>query len=347
MTDKISVLIVDDDEPTAKMLERSLTKEGYVCLVAYNAMQALKLCEQRHFDVIVTDVKMPGKDGISLTRDIKMKYASDVIVISGYIEREDFSFVIGSGASDFIEKPVNLQELKIRIEQVVRERKTLWKMKQAQQELRNLSAYIQNIRENEKVRFARALHDEFGQALVLLTIEINGLKEKLQHVTKPVQETIESLLDVIDGLAKKTNDMISELRLPLLDDLGLISAIKWEANRFKDKTGIKCEFYTNIIESEGKKIDDTISTALYRIVQESLLNVFRHANATAVRINLDERDGILSLAVEDNGKGMEHKNVSDSRSFGIIGMRERTYNLGGTFEIESTSDRGTTVKVAF
>ena len=137
MTDKIGVLIVDDNVQLAKMLDQSLTGEGYDCSVANNAMEALELCEKRHFDIVITDVKMPGEDGLSLTRDIKMKYNTDVIVISGHIEREDFSSIIDMGASDFIEKPLNLKELKIRIERVIRERKSLEELEQHRKNLKN------------------------------------------------------------------------------------------------------------------------------------------------------------------------------------------------------------------
>ena len=344
MTDKISVLIVDDDEPTAKMLERSLTKEGYVCLVAYNAMQALKLCEQRHFDLVITDVKMPDKDGIALTRHIKMKYDTDVIVISGYVEREKYSFVIDAGASDFIEKPINSQELKTRLARVIRERKTICKLKETQDELRNLSAYLQSVREQERKAVAREIHDELGQALTGLKMDLAWLEKRVTQDPGAAMKKIKTMEKLLGQSILLTKSIITRLRPGMLDDLGLIAAAEWEVNEFSNRTGLACDLYLDV---DDKSIDIDLRVAVFRVLQECLTNIARHANAAMVRIQLEINAEILVLTIEDDGVGITPEQISSSKSFGLMGMRERAHQFNGDFTISGVKEKGTTVKITF
>jgi signal transduction histidine kinase len=135
---------------------------------------------------------------------------------------------------------------------------------------------------------------------------------------------------------------LTELRPGLLDDLGLVAAIEWQAEEFQKRTGIKCEA---TLDPEEIILDQDRSTAISRILQETLTNVSRHANATKVKVNLRKKAGKLILKVNDNGKGITEKQISDPKSFGLIGIRERVHLFGGEVKISGIRDKGTTVTV--
>ena len=345
MADNINILIVDDDAQMAKLIAQGLGRQGYACSIAHDAQKALEICEQRRFELVITDVRMPGIDGLALTKVIREKYDADVIVISGYLERADFNAIMESGASDFIEKPVNLGELQFRIRRVIRERNTLRDVEQAQNKFRNLSLRTEDIREKEKALLAGEIHDEFGQTLVALKFDLTWIKKKLTNPPRSISEKIESVLDLVDNLGKKTKDVITELRPAVLDHFGLCSAIEWQRDYFENKTGMKCALDIRI-KSREEDFGNAIATALFRILQESLSNVVRHANASAVKISLEESNGILFFIIEDNGKGFQFENNSDTRSFGLMGMDERAQSLGGKCDIVGTPGHGTRVKVS-
>ncbi len=143
-------------------------------------------------------------------------------------------------------------------------------------------------------------------------------------------------------IIKAVQRISTELRPGILDDLGLIPAIEWQAQEFEDRTNIKCEITT---DCEDIDLDQDRSTSLFRIFQEALTNVARHANATKIKVSLKERPGKLLLKIEDNGRGIAEEQISDPKSFGLIGMRERIYPWEGEVQIEGFSNKGTTLTV--
>ena len=336
------ILIVDDDVPTVKMLDRYLTDEGYDCSTAYNATGALKLCAQSLFDVVVTDVNMPGQDGLTLTREIKKKYDSDVIVISGYAKREDFSLVIDCGASDFIEKPINLHELKIRIEQIIRERQTIAQLNAAQDQLRNLSAYLQLTREREKKEVATEIHDELGQNLVALKMDLAFLKNRIPPDSEAAFQKIESMEELLGHNIKLTKKLISKLRPFMLEDLGLGAVLEWELYEFKDSTGIDGDLSVDLEETN---IDDEFCVEVFRIFQTILANINRHAEATTVNVNLTAKDYRLVLSVQYNGLDIMTTPIARSNSLDLMEMQERIRWLDGEFAISGAADQEMQVKV--
>ncbi|MBM4331874.1 MAG: sensor histidine kinase [Deltaproteobacteria bacterium] len=146
----------------------------------------------------------------------------------------------------------------------------------------------------------------------------------------------------IDATIQSVRRISSELRPGILDDLGLIAAIEWQAKDFQDRSGIKCEFKSNFEEID---LDRNLSTAVFRIFQETLTNVIRHAKATRVRTTLVKKNKQLELKVEDNGKGIAKNKISDSKSLGLAGMRERVLLWGGQIDINGIRGQGTTVQV--
>lgn len=210
------------------------------------------------------------------------------------------------------------------------------------EKLRNLAGHLQSIREEERTCIAREIHDELGQALTALKMDTSWLSSRLAKDEKSLFEKTRSMLDLIDMTIKTVKRMSTELRPGLLDDLGLAAAIEWQAEEFQNRTGCKCEV---IIDPDDIALDDDRSTAIFRIFQEALTNVARHADATMVKVSLIEKAGKLVLEVRDNGCGITQEQISDPRSFGLIGIRERVHPWRGEVKMEGVRNKGTAVTV--
>ena len=208
-------------------------------------------------------------------------------------------------------------------------------------QLRALTARVQNAREEERKRVAREIHDELGQALTAIKIDLSSL---VHDFPPEAQETkrIESISNVVDQTIKSVRRISTELRPGILDDMGLIAAVEWAAEEFEARTGTRCRL--ELLENDNS-IDPDRATAIFRILQETLTNVARHANAASVYVRLFKEGGNVVLEVHDDGRGATEEQLSASGSLGIRGMRERALLLGGELAIRGISSQGTTVLV--
>jgi PAS domain S-box-containing protein len=214
------------------------------------------------------------------------------------------------------------------------------KIKQRTDQLRNLASKLQSIREEERKMISREIHDELGQMLTVLKIQISLLSNKIPD-TDTIQIKFKSVEKLIDNSIEAVQKISSKLRPGLLDELGLIPAIEWQVQDFMEKTGIDCECN---LPKEELFLDQDKSTALFRIFQESIINTARHANASKISIILREVNNELVLEIKDNGKGITLNQISDPKSLGLLGMKERALILGGSVEIKSSMNNGTIVK---
>jgi signal transduction histidine kinase len=215
-------------------------------------------------------------------------------------------------------------------------------LKSSRNQLRALAAYLLSVRENERAVIARELHDEFGQGLTSLHLGLAWISRKLTPGQQPLQKKIKSLSAATTSLLRSVKNLSTELRPGALDELGLVKTLKSEAREFERHTGIKCRFRTNI----GRvKFDRPGAVAIFRIAQAALTNVARHAHASRALVVLRKRKNGLTLAVMDNGKGINRKLIDSQNSLGISGMRERALALGGTLTISSSRNKGTTLRV--
>jgi signal transduction histidine kinase len=214
-------------------------------------------------------------------------------------------------------------------------------VKSSRERLRNLSAHLQTVREEERKGIAREIHDELGQSLTTLKLNLALLKERIGTNDSDSIRQITSMVEMIDTTIKSVKRMITALRPRLLDDLGLSAAIEWQAGEFQERTGIACE----MLIPDHIEIDSDRSTAIFRILQETLTNILRHAEAKRVTVHLSEREGVLELRVSDNGRGITEEQLNDPRSFGLIGIRERAYYWGGTVEMQGVQNEGTVIVV--
>ncbi|WP_175918689.1 PAS domain S-box protein [Burkholderia pyrrocinia] len=223
-------------------------------------------------------------------------------------------------------------------------------LKQSREELRELSANLQNVREEEKTRIARELHDDLGQQLTALKMDLSVVEQQLRVPDRAQPDVgtlshLQGMRRLIDATVASVRRIAADLRPVMLDDLGLVPAIEWLANDFTNRYGIDVERH---IETGGLTFTSTGATTLFRIVQEALTNVARHADATRVALRLDIEDGFCVLRVADNGRGAAPGGtVHEDKSFGLIGIRERAHMLGGTVTIDTALARGFSITVAF
>jgi PAS domain S-box-containing protein len=211
-----------------------------------------------------------------------------------------------------------------------------------QKELRELSARVLEAREEEKTRIARELHDELGQLLTALKMDLAAMREKIAD--GELLEKARQMGAMLDQTVTATRRISADLRPLMLDDLGLSDAAGWLAQDFAKRSGIACD--TRIAPPEAlQEVPKNVSTALYRALQESLTNIVRHAGATSVWVLLEARDGVLHLEVEDDGRGIGPGDLAKSRSLGLKGMRERFAYLGGALEIAAAARGGTRLRI--
>jgi len=216
-------------------------------------------------------------------------------------------------------------------------------LQNSREQLRNLSTYLESVREQERTVIAREIHDELAQALTAFKMDLSWLDNRLPQDQKPLSAKTKSMHSLIDTTIKTVKRISAELRPGILDDLGLVAAIEWQAEEFQDRTGIPCHVTSDFVDMV---VDHDRSTAIFRIFQETLTNVARHARATRVRVSLKEKKGVLTLSVRDNGIGITEKQIADSKAFGLIGMRERVHPWGGKVSIKGEGGKGTRVNVS-
>ncbi|MBA4313141.1 MAG: hypothetical protein C0417_10990 [Chlorobiaceae bacterium] len=220
-------------------------------------------------------------------------------------------------------------------------------IEESRDQLRTLAIHLQSVREEERTRIAREIHDELGQLLTVMKMDIALLSKKIKSHSENTfsNEAIQSL-QTMSGLADSTIQSVrriaTQLRPEILDELGLREAIEWETELFQQRTKILSKFNS---PKEFILLDTDRATALFRIFQETLTNVARHSGATRVDVTIDLFDSELILLVSDNGKGITQQEATGSKSLGLLGMRERAQVFGGAVEVSGIAGKGTTVKV--
>ncbi|MGE5683081.1 MAG: PAS domain S-box protein [Bacillota bacterium] len=277
----------------------------------------------------------------------------DQITLGTPLEPYEFSAVFPGGREAIVQAnsvqiiyegaPAVLTLLKDVTEQKIAERK----LKASSQELRQLAAHLQAAREEERTYIAREIHDELGQCLTGMKIDASFLEDLINDQVEEksaaaLLEKVHSLSGLIDTTVKSVRKIASELRPAILDSMGLSAAIEWLTDDFQNRIGIPCEAFVTV---QDIKLDKEKSTAVFRILQESLTNIMRHANASRVTVSFIEEDCNYIMEIKDNGKGITEEDFKKAKSFGLLGMKERAILFGGTTDINSIPGRGTTITV--
>jgi PAS domain S-box-containing protein len=207
------------------------------------------------------------------------------------------------------------------------------------EQLRALAARLQSVREEERKRVAREIHDQLGQVLTAIKIDLSAV---FRDLPADQSNATSFILKLVDETIQSVRRISTELRPGILDDLGLVEAVEWAGEDFEARTGTKCRLD---LPEDDISIDPEQATAVFRIFQETLTNVARHAHASEIEVRLAKDDRDLTLEVHDNGGGIPEDKLSNDESLGILGMRERALLLGGELTIGGAPGEGTTVRV--
>lgn len=238
-----------------------------------------------------------------------------------------------------------LQEEIERHEHELAERRNIEEaLRRSQATLRELAAYQERIREDERKRIAREIHDELGQNLLALRLDIAALHARAGDRHPQLRERAGTALEYLDTTLKSIRTIMNNLR-PSVLDLGLPAAIEWQVGQFERRSGVQCELRMSD-EAEGHAVPDEQAIAVFRILQESLNNIARHARATRVEVEMRIDSQRLTMAIQDNGVGMYPGDRRKVRRFGLVGIEERVTILGGDLAIDSSPGQGTVVRLS-
>jgi signal transduction histidine kinase len=355
MSQPLNTLIVEDSADDLLFVVRSLKQGGYAVNyqrvdteAGFNAALA-----EGGWDLIIADYNLPQ---FSALKALHLLHESGrdlpFIIVSGAIGEEVAVAAMKLGAHDYLLKsslarlaPAVAREL--REAQVRRERRAAAEdLLESREQLRALAAHLQSVREEERKRITREIHDELGQSLTGFKMDLAWIRNRIQNRDaaanrQPVIDKIGVMGALLDETAGLVRRLCAELRPGILDDLGLTAALEWQAQEYQNRTGIPCHVWIGV---EDLNVDGERATALFRIFQEVLTNVARHARATRVEARLEISGGNILLEVKDNGKGIKDCEKSGKKSLGLVGMRERALILGGALEINGAPGKGTTVR---
>jgi len=359
---KASILLVDDNPRNLLALQELLGDLGHHLVPAKSGGEALRQCLQHDFALILLDVLMPDMDGFevaNLIRDRARSRHTPIIFLTGAYEDAPSMFRgYEAGAVDYIIKPLNPDVLRSKVSvfielfnknavltREIAERKQVEaQLRDSEERLRALTARLQSVREEERTTISRETHDELGQALTALKMDLTWIAERVKADGKSVATKLKSMFELIDDTIRSVRRIASGLRPEILDEAeGLATAIGWQAKDFQARTGIRCKIN---LPSEIPALDQERTTAAFRIFQEMLTNVARHAQATRVDIAMTIDSQSLMLEVQDNGKGIGDAAMRGPKSLGLLGMRERAALLGGDFRITGAPGEGTKVTVS-
>ncbi len=337
------ILLVDDEPKSLFALQELLSGLGQNLMIAQSGEEALRLALKNDFAVILLDVRMPGIDGFETARLIRSRERSKLtpIIFLTAAADEMSSMFRGYevGAVDYLQKPVVPEILKSKVAVFVELHRKTERLRESEEKLRRLAAHLISVREEERAHIAREIHDELGQVLTGLKMEVTWLAKRLRE--KPLIEKTDSMCKLIDTTVQTVRKIATGLRPEMLDDMGLIAAVGWQAKEFQKRTGIRCRAKL----PPEVKIDIDVSTTMFRIFQEILTNVARHSRATRVDIELSLNEERVALEVVDNGVGIADADLGGKKSLGLLGMHERALLFGGEVKITGTPGHGTRVSV--
>lgn len=216
-------------------------------------------------------------------------------------------------------------------------------IKQTSEKLRQLTAHLQRVREDERKRIGREIHDELGQQLTAIKMDVAWIDKKTPDETTVIKNKLKNIITLLDGSNQSIRRILSELRPGILDDNGLLEALEWLNRQFTTQTGVAVEFETTETEL---KLPEPVATCIYRIYQEAFTNITRYAHASKVATSLDIINDEILVTIEDDGKGFDAVAAQSKISFGILGMKERILSLNGTFQLISVIGKGTKIAIA-
>ena len=355
MGEQTSTILVIDDEPFIHLtLGALLAGSDYHVEFARHGRLGLEMARQIHPDLILLDVLIPEMDGFEVCERLRADpelAEVPIFMLTALDDRQSRLMGLSVGADDFITKPVDDLELRIRLNvlkgvnryrHLREERQNLTKTMQElilkNNQLTQLSRQMLAVQETLSRNLALELHDEIGQL-------ITGLKLILEQPAQDNPTQLEQARAVTDDLLKRVRDLTLDLRPTILDDFGLNAALDWYIRRFSEQTGLTIQHNLNPLSDQ--RVDKIIETTVFRVAQEALTNIGRHAAVREANLTLTIDPGHLQLCVLDSGCGFDPARVQPNNSSGLSGMRERADLAGGVLTLQSTPGEGTFILLDF
>jgi len=341
---KSKVLVVEDELVVARDIEQQLIDLGYDPVGSTNrGEQAIDLVAALRPDLVLMDIQLVGSmDGISAAQQIRTRFALPVVFLTAFTADDVLARARLTEPFGYILKPFSERELRTVLAMALYKHKAEARLQNTTRQLQALSRQVLLAQEQERRRIAIELHDELGQSLTAIKINLQ-LSERFKGQA-PADLNLESIRIVEDALQQVRN-LATALRPSMLDDLGLVPALQWLSDQAAQRGGFSVSFQYDT--SSGRVAGD-IETVCFRIVQEALTNVTRHARAAAVIIGLSREGGELRLSVRDDGQGFDlaamRERAVAGGSLGVLGMQERATLVGGQLEIDSAPGRGSVVQ---
>jgi signal transduction histidine kinase len=340
------VLVIEDNPGDFTLVEEFLFDqiESPFIVNAHNYKEAVEIIGSgdHAFDIILLDLSLPDKTGMPLIEEIiEISAKVPVVVLTGYA---DLTFGVKSlamGISDYILKDeLTALSLYKSIVYSIERKRIIYKLESSEKRARSFATQLNNVLEEERSRIAREIHDEFGQQLSGLKMSLSSLR-KFTSSHEVMEPVIDSLITDVNNSIQSVRQIANELRPVLIDKLGLFAAIEWLVSDFEKKTGISCNLYVDINQPPISKMQEI---NIFRICQEALTNIIKHAEASNVNIDIENKDKCLHIRIADNGKGIK-TTLLNSLSMGLLNMQERANLIGATVSISSPSGNGTMVEL--
>jgi len=339
------ILVVDDDPVIIKLYQIILKKGGFDIEAATCGQEALTAINKQKPDVILLDVILPDYSGLELCRQIKGNpecIGIKIILVSGMeISPAQVAEGIELGADDYLVKPFDHKELLARIKNCLKLKKVEEALRDKNNELKELSIHLQNVREEERKFLAREVQEELGQLTAVLKMDIDWLAINMPDAVKTHKDRMAHASDTAKLIINTIRRIASALRPSMIDELGLNAALEWQCKKFTSVNNIPCVFEHP--DEDDDALTKEIKTALFRICQEALLNISQHAKATQITVSTKFSGNKLYLFINDNGKGFDLN--QQKNTLGLIGMRERAASINGELNIDSANGRGTSIMV--
>jgi signal transduction histidine kinase len=377
MNRTLKLLLLEDDPSDAELISNFLRRSALLfdSFLATDRPEFEAAIHNASFDAILADNALPQFNSLEALQLAKEQNPNAVfILVTGTVSEEFAVDIIHQGADDYILKS-NLTRLPSAITQAVEKRRAISDRKRAEEELRKseesarlalindlaqkikseneirninrelreLSSHLQNIREEERIKIARDIHDELGQQLTALKMDVFVLKKTIKPEDPAIIAKFSGIQVLIEDIVKSIRRISAQLRPSILDDLGLVPALEWHSQEIEARHGIKIKFACDLPVVDAP---DAVVTGLFRIYQEALTNVVRHARATTVHSCLKQDNDHLTLEIIDDGQGIDAAAAGKSKSFGLLGIKERVFAMKGRYQLKSTPGKGTCLSVS-